>query len=561
MAKHKERHVNDLSAYKHQIIIVDDIFSLNIKDENLISSFTHFRIKEFSPSLRNKLIEKWINLTDKQSVPNENAYYKRVDNATELVNISLGRVLGNGIMPAYPFFILSIICTSETFGKPLNQEITSQGYCYQALIYLYLTNEGVKNEEIDTYINFLTEFAFYFYSQKKNEISEHEFKSFLGVYLNKYNLPINQDIIIRKLQKTQLIKLSCLGSYYFCYPYLYYFFVAKYLSDNLDSEAEKNILDSIINNLHKDENSYILLFISHHSRSIYILDKITESSTKLFEKFDEALLNDSEMCFFDKQLNNIVKEILPETSKTPEKERAKRLENQDEIEENFEDKNIDEDNDFSIELRRSIKTVEVMGLIIKNRSGSLLKEKLEAIFEEAMKVHLRILSCFFNEIKKDEVEEEFIKFMSRRVNLILKNKTKKRSNFYINKIPDGKKIEKLSRKIYWNINFIIINGLIDKIVHSLGSNTLTEVISHVCDKKNSPSHFLVKHGILMWYNKNLQIDDMLDRLSNNDFSETAKQIMKYMIVNHCSMHTVSYKERQKIVNKLEIDSKNLLKKL
>ena len=62
LAKNKEKHIQDLSTYRHQIIVVDDIFSLNFKNEQLISAFTHFKIKEFIPSLRNHLIKKWTHL-------------------------------------------------------------------------------------------------------------------------------------------------------------------------------------------------------------------------------------------------------------------------------------------------------------------------------------------------------------------------------------------------------------------------------------------------------------------------------------------------------------------
>jgi nucleoside-triphosphatase THEP1 len=220
-AKNKEKHIQDLSAYRHQVIVVDDIFSLNFKDEQLISSFTHFKIKEFIPSLRNQLIKKWAHLTDKKNdvSHHENEIYRSIDNKTELVNTALGKIIGNGIMPAYPFFVLSVISTYDTFTKPLEQEITSQGYCYQALIYMYLRKQGVKNDEIDIYINFLTEFSFYFYTTKKNELSMGEFNSFMELYLNKYHLPIEQKILLKNLQKTQIIGLDGFNNYKFCYPY------------------------------------------------------------------------------------------------------------------------------------------------------------------------------------------------------------------------------------------------------------------------------------------------------------------------------------------------------
>jgi hypothetical protein len=154
-SKNKEKYILDLSSYDHQIVVVDDIFSLNFKDETIIKSFTRFKIKEFIPSLRNQLIKQWTHLTDQKSDFNNNITpYQNIDKTTELVNTALGKVIGSGIMPAYPFFILSVISTYETFEKPLDQEITSQGYCYQALIYMYLRKQRVKNDDITHILTF-----------------------------------------------------------------------------------------------------------------------------------------------------------------------------------------------------------------------------------------------------------------------------------------------------------------------------------------------------------------------------------------------------------------------
>jgi len=559
-AKQKEKHINDLSEYKHQVIIVDDIFSLNLKQETLIRKFKHFKIKELSPSLRNELIEKWTNLTDKSEgeLHSDNMLYQRIDNTTELINTSLGKVMGSGIMPAYPFFILSVLTTNEAFGISLDHEITSQGHCYQALIYLYLTKEGVKNEEIDTYINFLTELSFFFYKEGTNILTVEDFKVFMGKYLKKYNLPVKESTLLAKLQKTQIITLDSCNHYSFCYPYLYYFFVAKYISEHIDEN--KDIVDIIIENLHKDENAYITIFISHHSKSSYILDKIVKNASNLFKSHDSASLNKKEVSFFDKKLDIIIKEALPATSSTPEKERTERLEVQDVEEETkqLSEEKEDSDDNLIIELRRSIKTVEVMGRIIKNRAGSLEKETLEIIFQKAMNVHFRILTSFFDAIENEE--EEVIDFISDRINKIIEEKDAQR-------VSEGKKVvtlktdelERLSRSIFWNMNFFFIYNLINKIVHSIGSNKLTEIVKTVCDKEDTPASFLVKHGILMWYNKNLQVDNIISKVNNDGFSETAKKIMKFMVVNHCSMHSVDFKLKDKIGKKLEISSQKLIK--
>jgi TIR domain len=124
-AKNMERHIRDLSQYQHKVVTVDDIFSLNFKDENLIRSFSHFRMKEFRPSLRDQLIRKWTSITDDSGFPDtgQNTTYQLIDSATEFVNTALGKVIGSGIMPAFPFFILTVVSTSETFENRLTKRL------------------------------------------------------------------------------------------------------------------------------------------------------------------------------------------------------------------------------------------------------------------------------------------------------------------------------------------------------------------------------------------------------------------------------------------------------
>jgi len=555
-AKNKEKHIRDLSSYKYQIIIVDDIFNLNFRDENLTKSFYQFKIKQLSASLRNKLIENWINLTDNiGSEKNENDFYKELDKTTELVNTSLGKLISSGIMPAYPFFILSIISTYETFNKPLDQEITSQGYCYQALIYMYLSKQNVKNDEIDTYINFLSVFAFNIYSKKKREISQIEFNSFLKEYLKKYNLPVNEKTLVDNLVETKLLYLDSCNNYSFFYHYIYYFFVGLYFSDHLD-ECKRDI-EIIINNLHKDENAYIAIFISHHSKDTFIIEEIILNSLLLFEKFQPAALTKEELNFFDEKLDSIVKVVLPSNNFTPARERVVRLKEQDALEKfqkNSPESDRNKKNSFNeaeveIEIRRSIKTVEVMGRIIKNRAGSLEKEKLENIFEEAMHVNLRILTSFFEIIKNENRQIALVNYIESRLGRIIDKRTSK---------PNSNQLKRISKDIFWNLNLSVIYGIVNKTIHSLGSDKLIDIFLKVCDKNNTPATLLIKHGILMWYSKNLRIDEIADIFEENSFSETAKRIMRFMIVNHCSLHKIDYRKKQKIENKLKIPSKVLL---
>ena len=320
--------INQIDDYLYHILIVDDIFALNINDENLVKNYYRYRLDQFGPILRDKLIRKWLLLTDDRSSFNfdENDFYRKLDSATELVNTTIGKVINNGIMPSYPLFILSILSNYEAFDKPLDQEITSQGYCYQALIYIYLRKQGVKNDEIDIYINFLSVLAYYLFDNNISELSDMDFKKFLEEYNKKFFLPIKIETILKNLEAHEMFVKTSMGNYKFQYPYLYYYFVAKYFSDHINEM--KNEISCIVNNLHKDENAYITIFISHHSKNNNLLNEIIFNALLLFENCKVASLSKKELEFFDTEIEYVVKAALPSNS-SPEVERNNQLEKQE----------------------------------------------------------------------------------------------------------------------------------------------------------------------------------------------------------------------------------------
>jgi len=67
-AKHQEKYVQDYNDYKYQVLIVDDIFGLNIKNQNLIKEYNKFKIREFTALERNELIRKWIQLQEDDKI-------------------------------------------------------------------------------------------------------------------------------------------------------------------------------------------------------------------------------------------------------------------------------------------------------------------------------------------------------------------------------------------------------------------------------------------------------------------------------------------------------------
>jgi len=553
LLKYQEKHIEQYNRFPNQVFIVDDIFDLDIKNQALIQEYKKFIIQEFSATDRNELIKKWVQLKEYNHIQtNQNFMLQSIDEKTERVEQALGLAFGRGIMPSYPFFVLALLSAYET-QKPLDNDVTSQGYCYQALIYMYLRKEGVKNDQIDFYINFLTELAFWMFSNNRYSLIQDEFKCFLDFYESKFNLPISIMEITAILSNVNICKYDSFNNYSFAYAYIYYFFVARYLSENIDENKE--LINKIFINLHKDENAYITIFISHHTKSNYILEQLLLNAEKLFEQHKPATLSNHDLCFFDKRIEQIVKVALPNYNHNPTVERNKILaekSNDEDIEreklayeEEVEDEN---ESELTRNLRLSIKTVEVLGLVIKNRAGSLELKKLENIFEQGLNVHLRVLTSFLELIKDEQSEQSIIKYLFEKLNKLTTNSSR-------NDVFDLEQKRNLVKKIYWNYNFSILHGILTKSIHSLGSNNLLKIADAVSEKVNNPAVFIVNQGIKMWYGKNVEIDKITKRFSQKDFSTTAKELMKVKIVEHCMLHKIEYKKKQEIESKLKIPIK------
>lgn len=543
-AENKERLLKELSRnYNRFVLIVDDIFNINIKDEKLVESFKRFQITEFKASLRYELINKWVRLTDK-----ETNNYKNVDGNVRLINSVLGRTIGTGIMPAYPFFLLSAIVTCETFQ--FKKEITSQGYCYEALIYFYFNKKGLENNEIDSILNFLKELAYYFYKEKKSRLTSIEFESFLENYLKNYILEIDAEILVQTLNP--IIVVNGFNHYSFQYPYLYFFFVANYLADHIAEPEIQSEISQVIEHLQLDENAYIAIFLSHHSKNPLILDKIEDIISNLFSKYNSAKLTKDEVKFFDKQIDHLVESVLDHTS-TPERERERILKRNDKIEEiNNKSENDNFDNKLEIDLRRAMKTSEVIGCIIKNRYGSIKRDKLENIFNKTMNLYLRILTYYFELIKNEDEKESLIDILTK----VIKKDFEENADKKIQ--ADDEAIRKRAEYIFWNLSFFIVNGILYKIINSLGSDKLSDIVIKVCDNTNAPSSFIVKHGILMWYNKILDDDEIEEMLKNEDFSKVGKRVMTNMVANYCSLHYHEHGELRRVSMKLNIPFQKML---
>lgn len=544
----KKKVIEKIDIFLKVICTVDLIYNLDTDIKSIQDKIIKFSIKEFSPKKRNELIKKWLYIDNDIKDLGESEFIKQLEYKTEQIEIVTGKSLNGGIMPAYPFLILSILSNVETLNRPLNQQITSYGYCYEALIIIAFTKIGLRtDDEIAGCINFLCYFAYELFKKGIFEMNNSDFDLFLENYEENISLPFKKDIFIRKLENSRLLIRTTLGTYKFDYKYIYYYFVAKYLTDNNDI----SLIESLCKNIHKDENAYIVIFYSHNNKSNKFYEILLNEANSTFNQNIEITLTKKDTNFFASRCEELINDNLPNKNHNYKTERDKRLELKVEHEYSETSENPLDDlaDEYSKNLRKSIKLVETMGLIAKNRCTSIEKSKIKELLIAAVNLNLRGLDTFFCLFKDSETQNFFIDFFT----VAIKNIISKEQEI------DNEKCKKIARNFFWRMNSLYVFVIILKTIQSIGSDRIIPFMKTIVEDNPTPVNQLILEGTKIIYGNNLDKTNLFRYVNKKNNSELAKSILKILVVEFCKTHPVHYSDIQQLSNKMHIHIEKIKK--
>ena len=368
------------------------------------------RIKPLGHVKRNELVKRFYTTYDvTASSLKQQTLLEQVKTGFEMVESFLGKEY----MPSYPIYILSILLSNTKMqGNSLEQ--TSYGYCYEALITCALMTCVDDKTKIDRYYNVLMSLAYFIYKNNGKPISEDEFASFYEDYQKEY---YSQGF---KETKSNLLKcnlLRCTDDYYykFSYNYIYLFLVAKYMADHIHSKEGQDEIMDLCDNIHDEHKANILIFIAHHIKAPQFVDATQLALMTALENQEPVTLDkkDNYYKLVNDLCESLKKEIVaPNVIIDPEKEREKMLQKRDEHEKHLSKEKVNP-NDQPIELQnmnKSLRSIEVVGQIVKNRQGSLPKTSIKSMVKEMFETAFRTISYFGTiiESERSQVIEDII---------------------------------------------------------------------------------------------------------------------------------------------------------
>jgi hypothetical protein len=192
--------------------------------------------------------------------------------------------------------------------------------------------------------------------------------------------------------------------------------------------------------------------------------------------------------------------------------------------------------DFVANLNTAYKTVEIIGLVLKNYYGSLRGTDKYQIGEQAYLLSLRSLNSVFSLITsdRDAIVADVCSFIEE------------------NNLVEKAEIEKAARNFVFHLVEFFCFSFIKKTGKCLGSEKLVEILSEIRKAHDFPAVRLIDISIKLDFFRAYPHNDIVDMHKLLEGKLLPHLLLKRLVLHYLYMFPVDYKERQRICNTLGI---------
>lgn len=497
-----------------------------------ISSFDVFSLPTFGHKMRRRLIKKWFG----RGSGTDEAYVDRLVHDVETV---MNTVIGNGLVPANPMFLL-ILLQSIDQGHEQDLHHSGLAHYYHYLITRGLGSAGISPEEIDEIFNYLAHLAWIIQSNDDTEISIADFEAFNEKFSDRF-VSVDSHARVESLERAKILSRRA-ESISFAYPYLRYFFVGKYLADNSGDSEVLDLVNEYCDSLHARDRANCILFLMHHRNDLHVAERLSSQLATCFAEYaplrlreDTCTLND----LIDSSTELMIGDIDLEENQERERDIRDRYdEHDDKNKDSSGAEEIDEAIDASARINYVLRTAEILGQVLKSYYGSIERNKKAEFVEAVFDGPLRMLRFLIEDIIEDPEG-----FAAELHQLIRKNK------------PSSARMptEKQTRKFAFDLIGMICTGVVSRTARLVNSEKLEEDLDRVSDDRDSVSYRLIAAAARLTKPGSpdfAEIQRLSKDLRDNSFAFRILQSLGYY---HLRMFHTDEPEKQKLCAALKIN--------
>jgi hypothetical protein len=520
-------------------IRVSDILN-RVEDDTLLWTFEHVDILECDAESRYGIIKKWLVAgADPYQITPDDLYEETVRYGQ-----TIDTIIGQGVIPSLPMFILMMMQQMETHGN-IDSATGLYGTLYELVIRDVIRSAAKNPADLEVKLNYLSEFAFALYKKRQRYFEEIEFNIWHKKYCDDFNCTI-----ISEQMKLQFEALGVFKKHDieigFKYRYYYCFFLARYLAHHIHEEYAKDIVKELCTSLHVRDFANIVLFLCHLSKDPLILNLIMDRAKSHFDTADEYDLTKTPSIIPDGAIRPA---RLVLTQEGPEQERIKTLRQQDEVARpnglcEMKDDEIEQKTHDLMELvnefNSACQSIRICGQLIRNFYGSMKGDLQIEVIRECYGICLRSMSVLFEFLERDKVE------IAEAVSEMLQHR-----------YPDidSEELQNIVKKSLYRIAFTICYGLIKHTSTSLGLSALKPTFDKLITSNDiTLSHRMLDISTRLDYFDAFPEKSVLDVAKDLDGGMVGHEVLRILVWEHFKLFRRDYRTRQRVCEKLKIEA-------
>ena len=495
------------------------------------ASFAHYRIMPFGYSKRIDLTTRWFTLGGKLD---DEQLARRLTEAEDRMEV----VLGKNFVPAFPIFLLALLQGLESASQA-DVVASTYGYFYEIFIKSTLAKHST-NAQVNVRYTYLTHLAWRMYRNGALEITEGDLETFHNEYVATFDLSLPyRDIKVDLLDRLVLWHHS--DSYGFKYQFFYYYFVARYITRLLTSErAEATaVIDDLTSNLDDEEKANVLLFVVHLSPDPMIVEKMIATAKGQFAECDIARL-EADVDFLNEFAELPLELDYQEAPFT--ENRREMAAHRDRLDRATDERAVAKETEAQVQhefdamqrmlnrLLTGLKTLQILGQVLKNHPASFLGELKERAAVECFSLGFRVLGNMLTMLREGRTE-----IVQQSIEAIRAERPHE----------DDERVLRLANSVVFGLGLLGSFGIIKRIGNAVGSPELAKTYARVADALPFLSTRLANMSIRL-DGAEFPRGELIKLAEEVEDGLLTSKLLRWLVFSHVNLFPTNFRDRQQV---------------
>lgn len=494
-----------------------------------LGAYRTYEFCRFGNTLRHRLIRKWCQLGNYSTLPELD---REVHNIEAVVNAIVSR----NLTPSLPIYLLILLqsCSQQQQG-----ELQNSGFAryYEYLMTRSLVRAGgIRKDEYDELFNYLSQLAWLYREADKEEATKQELIAFTRQYSQQY-FHVDLDARLGLLVNARLLNKrgEC---YQFAYPYVYFFFLGRYLAKNLSQPEVKERVRVWCSKLYLRKNAHAIVFLSYHSNDSWIVEQVSAILDSCFSEVRPIEFG-ADISAVNSLVETTTKLLVEEPNVARNQEQVRRR--RDEAEKiTTDDKEYPENGEVALigKFNLLLKTAEILGQIVKNYYGSMERARKEELISKVISGPMRFVRFVLQYVGEDP--DAFVIEMEKWIEVH-------------DATLDPSERRKAAREAAFHLLRLICTGAVIRTAGWIGSERLEDDIAKVVQENQTVAFKLVEAGTRLLLPRDLALDHIRRLAKELEHNPFAFGILQSMALRHLHLFHVKTEDRQKLCSMLKIE--------